>query len=178
MWIKWRRRDCPCASSVKVVKKAISFSGPSGRRITKEVLLGIREAAGGGTVFVTIAAGISIRLYRDQPQKELSGRTRHAQHPLLLGEGRPLCAVPTAFRMRILRRHYDFFLLRAVEILPEKSDEYGIAVNVAARLHLSFCKGWLDYAEQVGIDGKAALHLICKTLEEAPPCSKCRQHAG
>lgn len=156
-----------CASSVKVVQKShIVFLAIKPQNY-KEVLLGIREAAGEETVFVTIAAGISIAYIRDQLQKNCPVARAMPNTPLLLGKGATaLCRSDGLSDADFERVTAIFSSSGAVEILPESQMNTVIAVNGSSPAYIYlFAKAVLDYAEQVGIDGKAALHLICKTLE-------------
>lgn len=132
-----------------------------------EVLSELRDAVTEDTVFVTIAAGISIAYIRSRlglscPMVRVMPNT-----PLLLGKGATAMCRSENLDDDIFDEIYNMFALSGeVAILEEKQMNAVIAVNGSSPAYIYlFAKSMVDYAESVGIDRQTALGLVCKTFE-------------
>lgn len=156
---------CDNASEV-VTKSHIVFLAVKPQNY-KEVLLEIKPVITEETVFVTIAAGISIAFIREHLQRGCPVARAMPNTPLLLGKG------ATALCRSDGLSDEDFKLILSifsssgiVEVLPESQMNAVIAINGSSPAYIYlFAKAVMDYAKQEGIGEEAALHLICKTFE-------------
>ena len=132
-----------------------------------EVLSAVSIAAAETTIFVTIAAGISIEYVRKGLGKNCPMVRVMPNTPLLLGKG----ATAMCRSENISDEDFDivykmFSLSGSVALLDESQMNAVIAVNGSSPAYVYlFAKAMADYAASVDIDEKTALELICKTFE-------------
>lgn len=132
-----------------------------------EVLADIRDAVTDTTVIVTIAAGISIDYVRRGVARHCPVVRVMPNTPLLLGKGASALCRSDAISDEDFEEVYRMFALSGEAVLlPEEQMNAVIAVNGSSPAYVYlFAKAMADYAVSVGIDGKTALELICKTFE-------------
>lgn len=118
-------------------------------------------------VFVSIAAGISIKYVRsalgvDCPVVRVMPNT-----PLLLKKGATALCPSENISEDDKQTVYEMFANSGVcEFLTEDKMNTVIAVNGSSPAYIYlFAKTMADYAQSVGIDYDAAMNLICATLE-------------
>lgn len=133
----------------------------------REVLSDIKEAVTDKKVFVSIAAGISTSYVQSELSASCPVVRVMPNTPLLLGKGATALCATENIGKDDFKTVYDMFSLSGtVEILKEDHMNEIISVNGSSPAYVYlFAKAMLDYATQQGIDEKAALNLICATLE-------------
>ncbi len=131
-----------------------------------EVLEKIKDAVTPQKVIVTIAAGISTDYIASAIGCECPMVRVMPNTPLLLGKG------ASALSRRNISDEdfkcvYDMFANGGVaELLDESQMNSVIAVNGSSPAYIYlFAKAMVDYAKSEGIDGDAALRLVCATLK-------------
>lgn len=132
-----------------------------------EVLSAVSAAASETTIFVTIAAGISIEYVRKGLGKNCPMVRVMPNTPLLLGKGATAMCRSENISDEDFDEVYNMFALSGdVALLPEEQMNAIIAVNGSSPAYIYlFAKAMVDYAASVGIDGATALSLVCKTFE-------------
>lgn len=118
-------------------------------------------------VFVSIAAGIST----DYIKKSLSCNCPCVRvmpnTPLLLGKGATALSRSEDVSDTDFELVYSMFASSGVcEVLPESKMNAVIALNGSSPAYFYlFAKAMADYAQSQGIDSKAAMNLICATMQ-------------
>ena len=131
-----------------------------------EVLPRIADAITEDTVLVTIAAGIGVEYIRKLTKPNPKVVLAMPNTPLLLGCGATALATEAPVsdaEFAVVRRIFDACGMTAV-IEPAQMKEI-IAINGSSPAFIYlFAKGFLDYAEQVGLSGDVAKELFAQSL--------------
>jgi pyrroline-5-carboxylate reductase len=131
-----------------------------------ELLPQLRPVLTPDTVLISIAAGITDSYIQSQTIPEAKVVLAMPNTPLLLGCGATAlacCAPTTEAEFGVVRQIFDACGITAV-VSPERMKEV-IAINGSSPAFIYlFAKGFVDYAQQVGIDSDAALALFAQTL--------------
>lgn len=131
-----------------------------------EVLPRIADAITEDTVLVSIAAGIGVEYIRKLTKPNTKVVLAMPNTPLLLGCGATALATEAPVsdaEFAVVRRIFDACGMTAV-IEPAQMKEI-IAINGSSPAFIYlFAKGFLDYAEQVGLSGDVAKELFAQSL--------------
>lgn len=131
-----------------------------------EVLPRIADAITEDTVLVSIAAGIGVEYIRKLTKPNAKVVLAMPNTPLLLGCGATALATEAPVSdagFAVVRRIFDACGMTAV-IEPAQMKEI-IAINGSSPAFIYlFAKGFLDYAEQVGLSGDVAKELFAQSL--------------
>ena len=131
-----------------------------------EVLPRIADAITEDTVLVSIAAGIGVEYIRKLTKPNAKVVLAMPNTPLLLGCGATALATEAPVsdaEFAVVRRIFDACGMTAV-IEPAQMKEI-IAINGSSPAFIYlFAKGFLDYAEQVGLSGDVAKELFAQSL--------------
>lgn len=131
-----------------------------------EVLPRIADAITEDTVLVSIAAGIGVEYIRKLTKPNAKVVLAMPNTPLLLGCGATALATEAPVsdaEFAVVRRIFDACGMTAV-IEPAQMKEI-IAINGSSPAFVYlFAKGFLDYAEQVGLSGDVAKELFAQSL--------------
>mgnify|MGYP004505624813 FL=1 len=131
-----------------------------------EVLPRIADAITEDTVLVSIAAGIGVEYIRKLTKPNAKVVLAMPNTPLLLGCGATALATEAPVsdaEFAVVRRIFDACGMTAV-IEPTQMKEI-IAINGSSPAFIYlFAKGFLDYAEQVGLSGDVAKELFAQSL--------------
>ncbi|WP_302159998.1 pyrroline-5-carboxylate reductase [uncultured Ruminococcus sp.] len=131
-----------------------------------EVLPRIADAITEDTVLVSIAAGIGVEYIRKLTKPNAKIVLAMPNTPLLLGCGATALATEAPVsdaEFAVVRRIFDACGMTAV-IEPAQMKEI-IAINGSSPAFIYlFAKGFLDYAEQVGLSGDVAKELFAQSL--------------
>lgn len=131
-----------------------------------EVLPRIADAITEDTVLVSIAAGIGVEYIRKLTKPNAKVVLAMPNTPLLLGCGATALATEAPVsdaEFAVVRRIFDACGMTAV-IEPAQMKEI-IAINGSSPAFIYlFAKGFLDYAEQVGLSGNVAKELFAQSL--------------
>ena len=131
-----------------------------------EVLPRIADAITEDTVLVSIAAGIGVEYIRKLTKPNAKVVLAMPNTPLLLGCGATALATEAPVsdaEFAVVRRIFDACGMTAV-IEPAQMKEI-IAINGSSPAFIYlFAKGFLDYAEQVGLSGDMAKELFAQSL--------------
>ena len=131
-----------------------------------EVLPRIADAITEATVLVSIAAGIGVEYIRKLTKPNAKVVLAMPNTPLLLGCGATALATEAPVsdaEFAVVRRIFDACGMTAV-IEPAQMKEI-IAINGSSPAFIYlFAKGFLDYAEQVGLSGDVAKELFAQSL--------------
>lgn len=131
-----------------------------------EVLPRIADAITEDTVLVSIAAGIGVEYIRKLTKPNAKVVLAMPNTPLLLGCGATALATEEPVsdaEFAVVRRIFDACGMTAV-IEPAQMKEI-IAINGSSPAFIYlFAKGFLDYAEQVGLSGDVAKKLFAQSL--------------
>lgn len=131
-----------------------------------EVLPRIADAITKDTVLVSIAAGIGVEYIRKLTKPNAKVVLAMPNTPLLLGCGATALATEAPVsdaEFAVVRRIFDACGMTAV-IEPAQMKEI-IAINGSSPAFIYlFAKGFLDYAEQVGLSGDVAKELFAQSL--------------
>lgn len=131
-----------------------------------EVLPRIADVITEDTVLVSIAAGIGVEYIRKLTKPNAKVVLAMPNTPLLLGCGATALATEAPVsdaEFAVVRRIFDACGMTAV-IEPAQMKEI-IAINGSSPAFIYlFAKGFLDYAEQVGLSGDVAKELFAQSL--------------
>lgn len=131
-----------------------------------EVLPRIADAITEDTVLVSIAAGIGVEYIRKLTKPNAKVVLAMPNTPLLLGCGATALATEAPVsdaEFAVVRRIFDACGMTAV-IEPAQMKEI-IAINGSSPAFIYlFAKGFLDYAEKVGLSGDVAKELFAQSL--------------
>lgn len=131
-----------------------------------EVLPRIADAITEDTVLVSIAAGIGVEYIRKLTKPNAKVVLAMPNTPLLLGCGATALATEAPVsdaEFAVVRRIFDACGMTAV-VEPAQMKEI-IAINGSSPAFIYlFAKGFLDYAEQVGLSGDVAKELFAQSL--------------
>ena len=131
-----------------------------------EVLPRIADAITEDTVLVSIAAGIGVEYIRKLTKPNAKVVLAMPNTPLLLGCGATALATEAPVsdaEFAVVRRIFDACGMTAV-IEPAQMKEI-IAINGSSPAFIYlFAKGFLDYAELVGLSGDVAKELFAQSL--------------
>ena len=131
-----------------------------------EVLPRIADAITEDTVLVSIAAGIGVEYIRKLTKPNAKVVLAMPNTPLLLGCGATALATEAPVsdaEFAVVRRIFDACGMTAV-IEPAQMKEI-IAINGSSPAFIYlFAKGFLDYAEQVGLSGDVAKEPFAQSL--------------
>ncbi len=121
------------------------------------------------TVLISILAGISSDYYCGKLGFDAKVVTVMPNTPLLVGKGATALAKNPAVSDEEFETVKNIFALSGVVgVLPEDKMKEIIAINGSSPAFIYlFAKGFLDYAESVGIPEETAKTLFCGTLEGA-----------
>lgn len=156
---------CNCASDV-VKECDIIFLAVKPQGL-ESVLDSIREYVREDQIFVSIAAGISSDFIKKTLGNEnISVILVMPNTPLLLGEG----ATAIAANDSVPKKQFNFICsvfenCGKIQVISEDKMKEIITVNSSSPAFIYlFAKGFIDYAEKVGIDSESAKTLFCQTL--------------
>lgn len=130
------------------------------------VLAELKDAVTPDTVFISICAGISAEYIRKRTLPEAKVVLVMPNTPMMLGCG----ASALSRSANVSDEEFDFARkiigsCGIAEVIPEDKMKEVIAVNGSAPAFIYlYAKGFIDYAESVGIDKGAALRLFAQTL--------------
>lgn len=126
----------------------------------------IKDAVTADTVLISIAAGLDGNYFRSRTRADVRIVLVMPNTPLLLGEGASALAqvAPTTDEeFAFVKSIFDACGVTAV-VSEDKMKEI-IAINGSSPAFIYlFAKGFINYADSVGIDADAAKALFCKTL--------------
>ena len=131
-----------------------------------EVLPRIADAITEDTVLVSIAAGIGVEYIRKLTKPNAKVVLAMPNTPLLLGCGATALATEAPVsdaEFAVVRRIFDACGMTAVIELAQMKEIIAINGSSPAFIYL-FAKGFLDYAEQVGLSGDVAKELFAQSL--------------
>ncbi|MCL1823882.1 MAG: pyrroline-5-carboxylate reductase [Oscillospiraceae bacterium] len=131
-----------------------------------ELLEKIKSCISSETVLISLCAGISVEIIRKYTGENTKVILVMPNMPILLGEGASAVACDEKVS------NEEFMFVRSIiescgiaETIPlDKMNEI-ICINASSPAFIYlFAKGFADYAEEHGINGKAALDLFSQTL--------------
>ena len=130
------------------------------------VLAEVKESASADVVFISICAGISADFIRQRTFPDAKVVLVMPNTPMMLGVGASAMSRDEA----VSDEEFDF--ARKVigscgitEVVPADKMKEVIAINGSSPAFVYlYAKGFIDYAESVGIDSKAAMSLFSQTL--------------
>ena len=131
-----------------------------------EVLPRIADAITEDTVLVSIAAGIGVEYIRKLTKPNAKVVLAMPNTPLLLGCGATALATEAPVsdaEFAVVRRIFDACGMTAVTEPAQMKEIIAINGSSPAFIYL-FAKGFLDYAEQVGLSGDVAKELFAQSL--------------
>ena len=131
-----------------------------------EVLPRIADAITEDTVLVSIAAGIGVEYIRKLTKPNAKIVLAMPNTPLLLGCGATALATEAPVsdaEFAVVRRIFDACGMTAV-IEPAQMKEIIASNGSSPAFIYLFAKGFLDYAEQVGLSGDVAKELFAQSL--------------
>lgn len=131
-----------------------------------EVLPRIADAITEDTVLVSIAAGIGVEYIRKLTKPNAKVVLAMPNTPLLLGCGATALATEAPVsdaEFAVVRRIFDACGMTAVIEPAQMKETIAINGSSPAFIYL-FAKGFLDYAEQVGLSGDVAKELFAQSL--------------
>ena len=131
-----------------------------------EVLPRIADAITEDTVLVSIAAGIGVEYIRKLTKPNAKVVLAMPNTPLLLGCGATALATEAPVsdaEFAVVRRIFDACGMTAV-IEPAQMKEINAINGSSPAFIYLFAKGFLDYAEQVGLSGDVAKELFAQSL--------------
>lgn len=131
-----------------------------------EVLPRIADAITEDTVLVSIAAGIGVEYIRKLTKPNAKVVLAMPNTPLLLGCGATALATEAPVsdaEFAVVRRIFDACGMTAVIEPAQMKEIISINGSSPAFIYL-FAKGFLDYAEQVGLSGNVAKELFAQSL--------------
>ena len=156
----------PCTSETDLVSKCKYVFLAVKPQIIEGVLEAAAPAATADTVFISIAAGITDEFVARKTLAEAKVILVMPNTPLLLGEG----ASALSRNEKVTDEEFDLILGifrlcgKAAVISKDKMKEI-IAINGSSPAFIYlFAKGFIDYAESVGIDRAAAEELFSQSL--------------
>lgn len=119
------------------------------------------------TVVVSIAAGITAGYIKKMLDVDCKVVLVMPNTPLLLGKGASALAKVSPTSNEEFKAVCDIFAASGeIAVIPEEKMKEIIAINGSSPAFIYlFAKGFIDYAENVGIDSEAALKLFCQTLK-------------
>ncbi len=138
--------------------------------VKPQIIEGVLEAAAPGasseTVFVSIAAGITDEFVASKTRSDAKVILVMPNTPLLLGEG----ASALSRNERVTDEEFEvilniFRICGKAAVIPKDKMKEIIAINGSSPAFIYlFAKGFIDYAESVGIDRAAAQELFTQSL--------------
>ncbi len=133
----------------------------------EEALTEIKPHFSKKTVVVSIAAGITAGYIKKMLGADCKVVLVMPNTPLLLGAGASaLAQIPPTSDAEFRDVCSIFEASGEIAVVPESKMKEIIAVNGSSPAFIYyFAKGFLEYAETVGIDPDAALKLFCQTLK-------------
>ena len=142
----------PCANEIEVVKLCKYVLLSVKPQMLGEVLDTIAPAVTADTVFISICAGISAEFIRKHTIDNAKVVLVMPNTPMMLGEG--------ASAMSSVIGSCGI-----TEVVPPNRMKEVIAINGSSPAFIYlYAKGFIDYADSVGIDKDAALKLFAQSL--------------
>lgn len=156
----------PCDNEISVVKQCKYVLLSVKPQMLGEVLDTIAPAVTEDTVFISICAGISAEFIRSHTIPNAKVVLVMPNTPMMLGEGASAMSCGEGVSDE------EFGFARAVigscgitEVVPTEKMKEVIAINGSSPAFIYlYAKGFIDYADSVGIDKDAALSLFAKSL--------------
>ena len=156
----------PCTDEISVVKQCRYVLLSVKPQMLAEVLDTIAPAVTSDTVFISICAGISAEFIRKHTIPNAKTVLVMPNTPMMLGLGASAMSRDSS----VTDEEFDF--ARAVigscgitEVVPSDKMKEVIAINGSSPAFVYlYAKGFIDYADSVGIEKEAALRLFAQTL--------------
>ncbi len=156
----------PCANEIEVVKLCKYVLLSVKPQMLGEVLDTIAPAVTADTVFISICAGISAEFIRKHTIDNAKVVLVMPNTPMMLGEGASAMSCDDSVSDE------EFSFARSVigscgitEVVPPNRMKEVIAINGSSPAFIYlYAKGFIDYADSVGIDKDAALRLFAQSL--------------
>ena len=155
-----------CDDEISVVKQCRYVLLSVKPQMLAEVLDAVAPAVTTETVFISICAGISAEFIRKHTIPDAKVVLVMPNTPMMLGLGASAMSRDSS----VTDEEFDF--ARAVigscgitEVVPSDKMKEVIAINGSSPAFVYlYAKGFIDYADSVGIDKDAALKLFAQTL--------------
>ncbi|MBP1543036.1 MAG: pyrroline-5-carboxylate reductase [Oscillospiraceae bacterium] len=155
-----------CDNEINVVKQCKYVLLAVKPQMLAEVLDTIAPAVTADTVFISICAGISAEFIRAHTVKSAKVVLVMPNTPMMLGLGASAMSCDSSVSDE------EFSFARAVigscgitEVVPCDKMKEVIAINGSSPAFIYlYAKGFIDYADSVGIEKEAALKLFAQTL--------------
>ncbi len=156
----------PCENELEVVKQCKYVLLSVKPQMLAEVLDTIAPAVNDDTVFISICAGISAEFIRNHTIANAKIVLVMPNTPMMLGEGASAMSCDDSVSEK------EFSFARSVigscgitEVVPPDKMKEVIAINGSSPAFIYlYAKGFIDYADSVGIDKDAALNLFAQSL--------------
>lgn len=156
----------PCTSETELVKKCGYIFLAVKPQQLEAVLDNARDAFTDKKVIISICAGITAEYIQSKTVSNAKVVLVMPNTPLLLGKG----ASALSKNSRVTEDEFDFVKdifssCGKAEVVPENKMKEIIAVNGSSPAFIYlYAKGFIDYAESVGIDRDTALRLFAQSL--------------
>lgn len=155
-----------CENELEVVKQCKYVLLSVKPQMLGEVLDTVAPAVTTDTVFISICAGISAEFIRQHTMKGAKVVLVMPNMPMMLGEGASAMSCDDSVSPE------EFSFARSVigscgitEVVPPDKMKEVIAINGSSPAFIYlYAKGFIDYADSVGIDKGAALRLFAQSL--------------
>lgn len=156
----------PCENEISVVKQCKYVLLSVKPQMLAEVLDKVAPAVTEETVFISICAGISAEFIRNHTTANAKVVLVMPNTPMMLGLG------ASAMSCDDLVSDEEFAFAREIigscgitEVVPSDKMKEVIAINGSSPAFVYlYAKGFIDYADSVGIEKEAALRLFAQTL--------------
>lgn len=156
----------PCASEQEIMEKCKYVFLAVKPQIIEGVLETVAPFTTEDTVFVSIAAGITDEFIARKTVADAKVILVMPNTPLLLGEGASALSHNDAVTDEEFEIVLNIFrICGKAAVVPKDKMKEIIAVNGSSPAFIYlFAKGFIDYAETVGIDAEAAKELFAQSL--------------
>ncbi len=156
----------PCGDEISVVKQCKYVLLSVKPQMLGEVLDTVAQEVTADTVFISICAGISAEFIRKHTLPDAKVILVMPNTPMMLGLGASAMSCDSSVTEE------EFAFARSVigscgitEVVPSDKMKEVIAINGSSPAFIYlYVKGFIDYAEQVGIGKEQALRLFAQSL--------------
>ena len=155
-----------CGSEAELTKKCKYVFLAVKPQIIEKVIESAAVGADSDTVFVSIAAGISDTFIESKTFSGAKIILVMPNTPLLLGEGASALSHSDSVTEEEFAFILDVFsICGKASVIPKDKMKEIIAINGSSPAFIYlFAKGFIDYADSVGIDKTAAMELFAQSL--------------